>query len=131
MSADSIIAKCMSTVPKALAAGVVDLTSGMLMAIKTTDSHPQQVLDLVAAATSELFEGETVKSIEDHFRRARGDTYDGSYFREIIVTSYNLVHVFARMKSTDSMVAVVVVRNDANLGMVLAKFREIAQTETV
>ena len=41
MSADTAVASALSTVPKAVAAGVVDMETGMLLAIKTTESHPQ------------------------------------------------------------------------------------------
>ena len=51
MSVDTILVKLMNDVPKAVAAGVVDMGTGMLLGVKTVDSHPQEVLDLVAAAT--------------------------------------------------------------------------------
>ncbi|MGB1110251.1 MAG: hypothetical protein ACPG4N_07840 [Gammaproteobacteria bacterium] len=130
MSADSMVANVMSNVPKAMAAGVVDMSTGMLLAVKTVDSHPQQVLDLVAAATRDLFEGDTVVTIEDHFRRSRGDA-GSKYFREIIVNSHNLTHVFGRLNTNENIVLVAVLRADANLGMVLAKFREIATTQSI
>lgn len=126
MSADAIVQSLMSNVPKAIAAGVVDMDSGMLLAIKTVDSHPQAVLDMVAAATKDLYEGDTVMSIENTFKKARGDSYSGHYFREIIVTSKNLLHIFARLDGQENVVAVVVARIDTNLGLALMKTREVA-----
>ncbi|MFC3217139.1 hypothetical protein [Comamonas sp. JC664] len=40
--------------PECLAAGYVDVATGMLLAIRTVDSHPREVIDLVAAATADL-----------------------------------------------------------------------------
>lgn len=131
MSADAIVQSLMSNVPKAIAAGVVDMGSGMLLAIKTVDSHPQAVLDMVAAATKDLYEGDTVMNIENTFKKARGDSYSGHYFREIIVTSKNLLHIFARLDGQENVVAVVVARIDTNLGLALMKTREVASQAKV
>ncbi|MBK7994680.1 MAG: hypothetical protein IPK14_15250 [Blastocatellia bacterium] len=131
MSVDSIVNSLLKEVPKAVAAGVVDMDSGMLIAVKTVDSHPQQVLDLLAAATKDLFEGDNVMTIENVFKRARGVKSDERYFREIIVTSTNLLHFFSRLKSRQSIVLTVVCRMDANLGLVVTKARDITNRETI
>jgi hypothetical protein len=109
-----------------VAAGYVDMSTGMLLGIKTVDSHPQQVLDLVAAATADLFQGTNVTTIEKFFRKARGQAEDGShYFREIVVFSDNLIHVFMRAKKKPDQAAVIVTRGAANIGMVIAKSRQV------
>jgi hypothetical protein len=124
MSLDSELANLQKTVPECVAAGFVDMKTGMLLGVKTIDSHPQEVLDLVAAATGDMFQGPNVSSIEQMFKRNRGVKDDGHhYFQEIIVISDNLLHVFQRAKRNEDMVLVTVCRVSANLGMVLAKAR--------
>ena len=72
----------------------------MLLSIRTVDSHPREVIDLVAAATADLFNGPNVSMIETMFKRSRGLSDDGHhYFQEIIVNSDNLIHVFLRSKA--------------------------------
>jgi hypothetical protein len=119
------IQQAIANVPECLAAGYVDISSGMLLSIKTVDSHPKEVLDLVSAATADLFQGPNVSMIEKLFRQARGLPPDANahYFREIIVNSENLIHVFMRGKLHPEYVLVVVCRNTANLGMALTKAR--------
>lgn len=131
MSVDTILTKTMKEVPKAVAAGVVDMSTGMLLGVKTVDSHPQEVLDLVSAATKDLFEGDNVTSIENTFKRMRGVQTNERYFKEIIVMSTNLVHIFARLKSMPSVVLVVVARSDMNLGLGLMKTRSISSSDTI
>lgn len=131
MSVNTIISRCMQDVPKILACGVVDMGTGMLLGVKTVDSHPQEVLDLVAAATKDLFEGDNVTTIEKTFKRVRGVKTDDRYFQEIIVTSTNLIHLFARLKSNQSAVLVAVCRGDVNLGLVIAKARPIIASENI
>ncbi|MFV8749142.1 hypothetical protein ACNOYE_01180 [Nannocystaceae bacterium ST9] len=131
MSVESILTKTMSEVPKAVAAGVVDMATGMLLGVKTIDSHPQEVLDLVSAATKDLFEGDNVTAIEKTFKRVRGVQTNERYFKEIIVTSTNLLHIFARLRSNEAMVSVVVCRADTNLGLALMKVRSIMAAESI
>lgn len=124
MNLEQSLSKIQSTVPECLAAGLVDLSSGMLLGVRTVDSHPQEVLDLVAAATGDMFQGPNVTSIEEMFRKIRGVRDDGvHYFQEIIVNSENLIHLFLRGKRNINTVLVVVCRVKANLGMVMAKAR--------
>lgn len=124
MSLDNALAKAQQTVPECVAAGYVDMSTGMLLGSKTVDSHPQEVLDLVAAATADLFQGQSVTTIEKLFRKSRGQTEDGHhYFKEFIVFSDNLLHVFIRSKKKSDQVLVFVCRGSANVGMVLSKSR--------
>jgi hypothetical protein len=125
MTLDTVLAKSQQTIPECVAAGYVDMSTGMLLGVKTVDSHPQEVLDLVAAATADLFQGQSVTSIEKLFRKSRGQPEDGNhYFREIIVNSENLLHVFLRSKKKSDQAVVFVCRASANIGMVLAKSRQ-------
>lgn len=124
MSLDAVLNKAAASVPECLAAGYVDVSSGMLLSIKTVDSHPREVIDLVAAATADLFNGPNVSMIERMFKKSRGLADDGHhYFQEIIVNSDNLIHVFMRGKRNPEYVAVFVCRRTANLGMALTKAR--------
>jgi len=125
MALDTTLAKAQQAMPECVAAGYVDMSTGMLLGVKTVDSHPQEVLDLVAAATADLFQGQSVTSIEKLFRKARGQGENGShYLREIIVFSENLLHVFLRSKKKSDQAVVFVCRATANIGMALTKARQ-------
>lgn len=124
MSLDAALAKAQTSIPECVAAGYVDMSTGMLLGVKTVDSHPQEVLDLVAAATADLFQGQSVTSIEKLFRKSRGQNEDGKhYFNEIIVFSDNLLHFFIRSKKSPDQSAVFVCRATVNIGMGLTKSR--------
>jgi hypothetical protein len=124
MPLEQALAKAQTSVPECVASGYVDMTTGMLLGAKTVDSHPQEIIDLVAAATADLFQGQSVSAIESLFRKARGQQEDGAhYFQEIVVFSDNLIHVFTRSKMYPGQAAVFVCRKSANIGMVLTKAR--------
>ncbi len=124
MSLESTLTKIIPTIPECVAAGYVDIESGMLLGVKTVDSHPSEVLNLVAAATADLFQGPNVTMIEKMFNKSRGIPEQGRhYFQEMIVNSDNLIHVFMRGKKYPGHVTVFVCRKSANLGMALTKAR--------
>jgi len=124
MSLDKTLAESMKTIPDCLAGGYVDMSSGMLLSVKTLDSHPQEVLDMVAAATADLFDGPTVRQIEASFDKARGKKEsEHHYFQEFLVFSENLLHVFIRSRKYPSHAVCFVCSRSANVGMVLAKSR--------
>ncbi|MEK6235807.1 MAG: hypothetical protein N2C14_13950 [Planctomycetales bacterium] len=124
MSLDNALAQVLGNVPECVAAGYVDMATGMLLGVKTVDSHPQEVLDLVAAGTADIFQGPNVSAIEKMFRKSRGVSEDGAhYFKEIVVFSEGLLHVFLRGQKNKGHATVVVCRASANIGMVLTKTR--------
>jgi len=112
-----------ASIPECLAAGYIDLSSGMLLGIKSVDSQPAEVVELLAAATADLYQGPNVRLIETIFKKARGLKDDSHhYFQEFIVNSDNLIHIFLRGKNQEQ-VACFVCRKSANLGMALTKSR--------
>jgi len=126
MSLEKALQSAQGTVPECVAAGFVDMSTGMLLGIRTVDSHPQEVLDLVAAATADLFQGSNVTAIEKLFRKSRGVADDGShYFQELLVMSDNLIHVFLRARNNKNNAAIFVCRGSVNLGMALSKARNV------
>lgn len=120
---EEAITKAVAYIPECVAGGYVDIGSGLLLGIRTVDSHPSAVIDLVAAATADLFQGPNVAAIEAIFKKARGVENNRHYFQEIIVNSDNLIHIFMRGKKYSDYVAVFVCRNTVNFGLMLAKAR--------
>jgi hypothetical protein len=111
--------------PDCVASGVVDMSTGMLLSYETVDNHPPEVLDLLAGATLDLFQGRTVVMIEDVFKERRGIASDNHFFQEILVNSDNLTHLFVRMNEQQDVVAVVVCRKSVNVGMLFAQVRRV------
>lgn len=123
MSVELALQRSITEIPECVAAGYVDLTTGMLLGIKTVDSHPSEVMDILAAATADLFQGPNVVMIENLFKKARGVQDNKHYFQEIIVNSDNLVHIFIRSKDNQDHVSCFVCRRSVNLGMAITKAR--------
>ena len=124
MSLNKALADAQSSIPDCVAGGYVDMSTGLLLGIKTVDSHRNEILELVAAATGDLFQSRTVVEIEKLFDESRGITGRKThYFQEIISSSSNLLHVFIRCERNPDHVIVFVCRISANIGMMLTKVR--------
>ena len=121
---DDTLQRALTSIPECVAAGFVDLASGMVLSIMACVYHPSEVVDMLAAATADLFQGPNVVAIEKVFKKSRGlpENVEQHYFQEIIVNSDNLIHVFLRGKRQQQVVCFVC-RKGANLGMVLTKAR--------
>ncbi len=117
---NSVIKRLRQEVPECKASGVVDMATGMLLTFETTDNHPSEVLDLLAGATLELFQGRTVTMIEDIFKERRGVSSSEHYFQEILVNSTNLTHLFIRNNVNEDVVVVLVCPRSVNIGMLMA-----------
>jgi len=125
---NNVLQTAIASIPECVAAGYIDLSSGMLLGIKSVDSHPTEVVELLAAATADLYQGTNVQIIESIFKKARGLKEDGHhYFQEFIINSDNLIHIFMRGKN-EEQVACFVCRRSANLGMALTKARSSMPT---
>ena len=111
-------------VPEYVGSGFVDMSTGMLLAIDTVDNHPREIIDILAAATADLFQGRTVSQIETLWKQTRGVSDDRHYFNEILVNSDNLVHLFMRSASSADIVAVVICTRAVSVGMLFAQARQ-------
>jgi hypothetical protein len=111
-------------VPDYVASGFVDMSTGMLLAVDTVDNHPREILDVLAAATADLFQGKNVTQIEALWNQYRG-TEGGNYFKEILVNSDNLVHLFLRSASNPEVTAVIVCTRQVSIGMLFAQARAV------
>ena len=111
-------------VPDYVASGFVDMSTGMLLAVDTVDNHPRDILDVLAAATADLFQGKNVTQIEALWNQYRG-VEGGNYFKEILVNSDNLVHLFLRSASNPEVTAVIVCTRQVSIGMLFAQARAV------
>lgn len=124
MSLDQAVVDVVKNTPQCVAAGVVDVSTGMLIAIHTEGEYPSTMFDMLAAATGDMYQGENVTAIEQMFKNMRGEKGDHHYFKEFIATSDNLLHVFQRGKQNTNIVLVIVCQGSVNFGMALAKARQ-------
>lgn len=120
---DDVLKQVVTKVDGAIACGVVDLDSGMLLGIHNSASYTQSLNELVAGATMDMFRGPNISRIEQAVRAHRGEAEDGAhYFDEIHVSSKHNFH-FAKAVKDGRYVVMMVTKKTTNLGMGWASLR--------
>ena len=107
----------------AVACGVVDLDTGMLLGIFNNANYTQTLNEIVAAATMDIFRGASIGRIEQMVRSHRGIPENGErYFQEIHITSKNNYH-FAKTVANGKAVMMLVTKKTTNIGMGWAQLK--------
>lgn len=119
---NKVCEKIVEDVQDALACGVVDLNTGMLMGVHHTVAYfTQSYLDAVAAAAVDMFRGKNVKRVEKMISQHRGKEITDA-FEEIFVSSPNVFHFMKALKGKGAVV-VLVTRKTTNQGLGWASLR--------
>jgi DNA-binding response OmpR family regulator len=119
---NKVCEKIVDDVQDALACGVVDLNTGMLMGVHHTVAYfTQSYLDAVAAAAVDMFRGKNVKRVEKLVSQHRGKEITDA-FEEIFVSSPGVFHFMKALKGKGAVV-VLVTRKTTNQGLGWASLR--------
>jgi hypothetical protein len=131
VSSDNALASILKDIPDCVATGWVDLTTGTLLEVETP-GRPEEPdgRDAIATAATDVLQRANVTAIEQMFRRALGSETGGHYFREILVMSRGRVHMFARCRSNEDQVLVVVAPISTNLGRLITRIRAVLSAPT-
>lgn len=120
---DDVCKEVVGKVDGAVACGVVDLDTGMLLGIHNASQYTQTLNEIVAAATVDLFRGSNVGRIEQLVRTHRGVTENGAhYFNEVHITSEHNFH-FAKTIREGKAVVMLVTKKTTNIGMGWAQLK--------
>lgn len=115
-SVNQVCAAVVDDLTDALACGVIDLNTGMLMGVHHTVSYfTQSYLDAVAAAAVDMFRGKNVQRVEKLISKHRGEEIRDA-FEEIFISSKAVFH-FMKLVPEKSAVVVLVTRKTTNQGM--------------
>ena len=115
-SLDSVCEGVVKEVDDALACGVVDLSSGMLMGVHHIVAYfTQTYLDAVAAAAVDMFRGKTVARVEQLLSKVRGQEVKGA-FEEVFIKSTKVFH-FMKVIQENNAVVVLVTKTSTNQGI--------------
>lgn len=125
---DDACKEIVNKVDGAVACGVVDLDTGMLLGIHNVSQYTQTLNEVVAAATMDLFRGANIGRVEQMVRAHRGVPENGEhYFQEVHVTSEHNYH-FAKTIKKGKAVIMLVTKKTTNIGMGWAMMKSVIPT---
>ncbi|KIC40533.1 hypothetical protein RA27_12160 [Ruegeria sp. ANG-R] len=121
MSIESALASAIETIPDCIAAGYVDMETGMLLGVDASDQGSADAMENLALAVANLFQGRGMKGFEELLRAAEIDESEHSGFGEIAVFSNDRLHIFLRTREYPDHVVCYICRDSANVGLALTK----------
>ena len=122
LQTSQLFSEFMEQVPETVATAINDLQTQQITYVQTIDNHPQQVMDLLYAATEDMYQGPRIREIEQIFCQIRHEQQP-HYFKEIVIFSKNLIHYFSRFTNNPQSVAIIVCRTTVNLASLISKAR--------
>lgn len=104
-------------VPDALGAAVVDVSSGLLLAVHHTVPYfTQTYLDAVAAAAVDMFRGKNVIGVEKLLTSQRGTDVKNT-IQEVQMTTEKTYHFMSIVPGKPNAMTVLITGKGTNLGM--------------
>lgn len=114
---NAICQNIMKDVSESLGVAVVDLSSGLLIAVAHNVPYfTQSYLDAVAAAAVDMFRGKTIGTVEKLLSSQRGKEVKGS-IKEVQMTTDGTYHFMSIIPSKPDTLVVLITTRKANLGM--------------
>lgn len=113
---DQLCQQIVSDVDGALACGVVDLESGMMMGVHHSIPYfTQDYIDAVAAAAVDMFRGRNISRIEQLIAKQRGSTPEHT-MEESFMTTKGTYHFMKVVPGKNSLI-VLITKRTTNQGM--------------
>lgn len=115
-SLEDICSEVVRGVNGALGCAVVDLSSGLLLAVHHNVPYfTQSYLDAVAAAAVDLFRGRGITNVEELLSTTRGEDIANT-IQEVQMTTPGTYHFMGTVPGKQNCLAVLITDTKANLG---------------
>ncbi len=123
MSLQTICESIYSDVNGAIAVAVVDLSSGMPLQVYHRVSYfTQDYVDLVSAASVDMFRGRNVAKVEEQLADQRNRPLSHS-IQEVLMTTEGTIHFMAVLPEKKDILALLVTNKKVSIGMGWAVLR--------
>ena len=123
MSLQTICESIYSDVNGAIAVAVVDLSSGMPLQVYHRVSYfTQDYVDLVSAASVDMFRGRNVAKVDEKLADQRNRPLSHS-IQEVLMTTEGTIHFMAVLPEKKDILALLVTNKKVSIGMGWAVLR--------
>lgn len=124
MSLHDTLQESLESVPDGVAVGYLDLATGSLLSIAAREQKPQEFLNVIAAAVTELFEAPLFKALDkiwsaDFTEKA----LEEQAFKEILLLGNEYTTVLKRCENNAHHAVIYVTKRQAPPGVLLMQVR--------
>lgn len=120
---DQALRKAMSQVPNCIAFGAVDLNSGTLLAIEAEQERSQEMLNIMTATITELFEAPLLQAFSEIYATngEEGSAGNGRQFTELLLMNAHHNYLLLRGRKRQNLAIAVITRKDTSAGLLMMK----------
>lgn len=113
------------SVTDAVAANVVDLSTGMMLAGHFVSNFTSDHFEAVSAAATNLYRGRETLRVEELVKSQRGDTSDTHFMEEVQFSTTHLHHFITKLAGKEAILCLVT-KKPGNIGMGWSAVRSAA-----
>jgi hypothetical protein len=125
MTLQTTLEQSLKTVPDGVAAGYVDLTTGALLSIFAPEQKPQEFLNAMASAVTELFEAPLFKMIDKIWSDdLTEEDLNKDGFGEILLFGKDYTTLLKRCQKHERHAVIYVSRKETPPGILLMEVRK-------
>jgi hypothetical protein len=119
---DTVLINAMSTIPNCVTIGVVDLASGTLLTIQSEESQPQELLNLMTTAITELFEAPLLRAFTQIYAGdASKAPVAGTQFTELLLLNDHHSYFLLRGRLRPQIAVFVVAKKETPAGLLMMR----------
>ena|SRR5688572_15764260 len=124
MSLHNTLQESLESVPDGVAVGYLDLTTGSLLSIAAREERPQEYLNVIAAAVTELFEAPLLKALDKVWAADFNEkSLEEQGFKEILLLGNEYTTVLKRCENNANHAVIYVTKKQAPPGVLLMQVR--------
>jgi hypothetical protein len=119
---DQTFNNAISGIPNCVAAGVVDLSSGALLALQTKEDRPQEMLNVLTKTITELFEAPLMQAFSEIYTPTSDENKNsGKGFKEILLLNEHHNYLLLKGRERTQLAIIIVTTKDTPVGLMMMK----------
>jgi hypothetical protein len=119
---DEALRQAISDIPNCIALGAVDLTTGTLLALQSEEERSQEMLNVMTATITELFEAPLLQAFAEIYAPPSEETpARGTQFTELLLLNNHHNYLLLRGRKRADLAIIVITRKDTPAGLLMMK----------
>lgn len=118
---DDALQHAVLDIPNCIAIGAVDLTSGTLLALQSEQERPQEMLNVLTATITEMFEAPLLQAFAEIYAPAADDAARSNQFTELLLLNNHHNYLLLRGRKRQELAVIVITKKDTPAGLLMMK----------
>lgn len=119
---DEALRNTMSDIPSCIAVGAVDLATGTLLALEAHEERSQEMLNVMTATITELFEAPLLQAFSEIYGAPNGEGHSpANQFSEVLLLNSQYSYLLLRGRRRTDLAVIVITKKDTPAGLLMMK----------